>query len=741
MAEGSISFSVDLDVDKAEQRIAMLKSSIKKVEAQLENKKWKKSSLEIQADKAKEAWQEANDVLKAMREELENASSDPSRYVDLKAAIDEQIPLVDKLKKEFEKAQEPLDKINADYQAQVDYLTTANMELEELQAKVAQAEAEQREIAEAERQAAEEAERQAEAERQVAEETERVVENVNSLDTAFSKAGKSASKFFTRLKRMASRVLIFSVITAGLREIRNYLSGVLSKNEEFQKSFAQLKAASMTLFQPIIEYFLPKVISLIQYLTRAFMTLASLVTRLFGTTVEQAAASAKAISKVADESDKATSSLAGFDQINTISTEKSSSGTSAYSGDNAPDFAGIIGQELSEIEAFFTGLALVALGCILAFSGANIPIGIALMVAGAVMVYTAVTEDWRAIKNKLDEMVEEIVFAGVALVVIGLLCLIAGKLLLGISLIAMGAFALGYELTANWDAVAEMLRDPLKRSVALIAGAVLIVIGIIAAIGGNWLVAIPAIAIGAGFIIATIAANWDAIKEKLQGPIGAAVALISGALLVLGIILMFVPGAQGLALGLILAGAAGLAAVIYANWDFIVDKIKSMIAKAKDAIGNALNWVKDKFTALKDWLFGIFSKIGDFFSNIFGGIGDFFGGIWDSVTSWFSIDGAGTPIMPVPDVGNIGIPLAEGGLVPPRREFLALLGDNKSEYEVVSPVSTMKQAIKDALMEFGGMSGGDIHITVELDGRVVAKNTVKHVNRMTREAGKPVLIG
>lgn len=47
--------------------------------------------------------------------------------------------------------------------------------------------------------------------------------------------------------------------------------------------------------------------------------------------------------------------------------------------------------------------------------------------------------------------------------------------------------------------------------------------------------------------------------------------------------------------------------------------------------------------------------------------------------------------------------LAQGAVIPPNREFLAVLGDNKRENEIVSPVSTMKQAFMEAMVEMGGM--------------------------------------
>ena len=50
--------------------------------------------------------------------------------------------------------------------------------------------------------------------------------------------------------------------------------------------------------------------------------------------------------------------------------------------------------------------------------------------------------------------------------------------------------------------------------------------------------------------------------------------------------------------------------------------------------------------------------------------------------------------------------LASGGLVPPGDPFLAVLGDNKRETEVVSPVSTIKRAVAEELDARGGPGGG-----------------------------------
>lgn len=65
---------------------------------------------------------------------------------------------------------------------------------------------------------------------------------------------------------------------------------------------------------------------------------------------------------------------------------------------------------------------------------------------------------------------------------------------------------------------------------------------------------------------------------------------------------------------------------------------------------------------------------------------------------------------------------ANGGVVPPNQPFLAVLGDNKREPEVVSPYSTIKQAASDALAERGGSGGygrGDVYLDSTKVGRVL----------------------
>lgn len=84
---------------------------------------------------------------------------------------------------------------------------------------------------------------------------------------------------------------------------------------------------------------------------------------------------------------------------------------------------------------------------------------------------------------------------------------------------------------------------------------------------------------------------------------------------------------------------------------------------------------------------------------------------------------------------------ATGRILPAKSAVAATSASAANAPAPGASFSTIKQALLEALQEAGGLgNGGDIHITVELDGKVVARNTVRHINDMTIRAGKPVLL-
>ena len=68
-------------------------------------------------------------------------------------------------------------------------------------------------------------------------------------------------------------------------------------------------------------------------------------------------------------------------------------------------------------------------------------------------------------------------------------------------------------------------------------------------------------------------------------------------------------------------------------------------------------------------------------------------------------------------------------------------GDNTKEHEIVSPVSTMKQAFTEAMIEMGGsFGGGNTEVILEIDGREFGRAVVEQGNRENRRIGTRLVI-
>lgn len=99
------------------------------------------------------------------------------------------------------------------------------------------------------------------------------------------------------------------------------------------------------------------------------------------------------------------------------------------------------------------------------------------------------------------------------------------------------------------------------------------------------------------------------------------------------------------------------------------------------------------------------------------------------------------------NITPVSLPRLASGTVVPRqsREFAAILGDNNRETEVVSPLSTMKQAMIEALSESGfGGGNGDVYISADGDMdaliRLLKFKIERENNRVGRSFEKAVTV-
>lgn len=110
------------------------------------------------------------------------------------------------------------------------------------------------------------------------------------------------------------------------------------------------------------------------------------------------------------------------------------------------------------------GAASLVIGAILAFSGTNLPLGIGLMVAGAAALGTATALNWDTLKEKISgETAVLMGIIGAALLVLGMILAASGALPLGIALIAAGAVGLVTPIALNWDALKDKISQAWEK--------------------------------------------------------------------------------------------------------------------------------------------------------------------------------------------------------------------------------------------------------------------------------------
>lgn len=199
----------------------------------------------------------------------------------------------------------------------------------------------------------------------------------------------------------------------------------------------------------------------------------------------------------------------------------------------------------------------------------------------------------------------------------------------------------------------------------------------------------------------------------------------------------------------------------------IPEKVKavfeSMKTKIKEKINTVKTWISEKADSIKDKFVGAFTKmktkVTDIMSGlknaikkpingIIGFINKLISGIVDGINSmiralnklhfnipsWIPVIGGKDFGFNLKTVSAPQIPyLAQGTVVNPSHEFLAMLGDNRHEQEIVSPLSTMKQALIEALHESG--ISGNKEVVLQLDGKTLARATVPYYNNYSRQIG------
>lgn len=249
-------------------------------------------------------------------------------------------------------------------------------------------------------------------------------------------------------------------------------------------------------------------------------------------------------------------------------------------------------SELASTLALITGVVggfLLALGAIMAFSGANLPLGIALMALGGASLVSAAVINWHNSDQHLTDALTTLtgVLAGASLAVGAMLAFTGVATGLGIALMAVGAVTLVSAAALNWNSIPDALASPLSRVGLLVSGATL-ALGAILAFSGCMPLGIALMAIGATSLVSVMALNWNGLSDEIQNVIAIITTVVSVAFLAIGAALAFSGANISLGLALLAAGAVTMGTAIMPNWNDLSDNVQQKISMITTVVGGAL---------------------------------------------------------------------------------------------------------------------------------------------------------
>ena len=249
-------------------------------------------------------------------------------------------------------------------------------------------------------------------------------------------------------------------------------------------------------------------------------------------------------------------------------------------------------SELASTLALITGVVggfLLALGAIMAFSGANLPLGIALMALGGASLVSAAVINWHNSDRHLTDALTTLtgVLAGASLAVGAMLAFTGVATGLGIALMAVGAVTLVSAAALNWNSIPDALASPLSRVGLLVSGATL-ALGAILAFSGCMPLGIALMAIGATSLVSVMALNWNGLSDEIQNVIAIITTVVSVAFLAIGAALAFSGANIPLGLALLAAGAITMGTAIMPNWNDLSDNVQQKISMITTVVGGAL---------------------------------------------------------------------------------------------------------------------------------------------------------
>jgi phage-related protein len=396
---------------------------------------------------------------------------------------------------------------------------------------------------------------------------------------------------------------------------------------------------------------------------------------------------------VKDTNDELKKSLAGFDDIQILTSQAAEDtnntelptpdgGGSSTSGVAEGTVENKVSAVVTAIEVI-VGTALFALGVVLLCYG-QIHIGVGLMAAGAFAYTSAVVSNWELIVTKVNGVLKalrESIFSSIAIFVLGVVLLFAGLATAGAFGLILPALAvIATPVAAHWDFISEKIKDIWEK------------------IKNYWNSNIkPALDAAFAYISPKLEKLKDALEELWNEVLHPFLNWVGKILLWLWV------------------------TILKPILKWIEDKLLDAAEGAIDFIAKAIGFVIDALTATINLVVALKHLWNDAWSAMGKITKSVVNGIINALNKL--IEGMNKISFNIPDWDIFGdlknksfglnipkIPkLAQGAVIPPNREFLAVLGDQRSGTNIETPLSTMVEAFQMALDSRGNSMTREEH--------------------------------
>lgn len=753
MADGKIVVKAEVDAKNAQKELDSLTKKIDKMEEELNKSTGEQSGIKAQLDAAKEAAKQTEAAIKSLKDEASrikdvtsgNVSASPDDYI---AAYSRQAEVAAQLK-EQETALRQQDKIVESLDGKYARITDkVNEQTAALDA----------------------------AKTRAGELTEKITSAHGATERmalASEKASKSMDTFGKRVSGLFKRILVFSLISKALQSLRTWLGKTIMQNEEARAAVARLKASLLTLAQPILEVVIPVFVKLVNILAQVVTAIAKFFGMLSGKSwsAQKSAAAGlneeqKALEGVGAAAEDAGKSMAGFDEINQLTSNNAGAGGGGGSGTSAsdaisPDFSSLdmaedeLNDILGIVGAIAAGLLAWKIASLFTDSLSTIG-GLALAAAGGFALVYFWLDAWN---NGID--LEN--FLGM----LGGLAALAGGLAIAFGPIAAGIALVAGGLAMLVVGIKDVIENGfnLENTLTIIAGLFAAGLGI-SLLTGSWIPLLIAAIVGILVALVSFTGHGEELINGLKDVVEGFGKFFKGVFT--GDLKLAAEGAKQIWAGLKQAWNAIVNSIKDA-WNAFVEWLRSKnpaLANIFETIGKLFG---DQYESWKKILSGLITFISGVFTGdwkkAWNGVLDVLKGIWNlivgtiegainliidginllisalnkiqvNIPDWVPLLGGRTFGVNIPPVTRVSLPrLASGAVIPPNREFMAVLGDQKSGTNIETPLATMVQAFKQAMNETGGMGGRQITVVMQLDHRELGRAVYNLNNEETQRVG------